>query len=290
MRAKESCVTTWRQNHSLERRPMSGIGTINRRQLFQFASTACAVALLRPSFDLIAQTSPVTEEEQSGDPDLPMEKLEVRLDDIAPLLDTGKAINIKKDPRQFATLMLRIASQEARKPVPAVTTVEDYFKLFNVPARKADGTLQPFCAAGLSFAACQAYCDLHPNNINYTESGKLRTFRDVLSDVNKFYFLPHCSTQEMVRDAKQRGTWIDKQQRVTGLKPGWLVFFNWPDKRGNFSGVPNHVGVIQYVEQDLLHTVEYNTSIGSRGTQRNGGHIAFKERVYGNVLGYSKLY
>jgi hypothetical protein len=263
---------------------------MNRRRLLRIMYGASVISVLNFGSGLFAQSSAFTEEEQSGDPDLPLQKLEVRLEDIAPLLDVGKALNVKKDPKHFALLVLKIASDQARKSVPTFATIEEYFKLFNVPARKADGEIQPFCAAGLSFAACQAYCELHPNAIAYTDSGKVRTFRDVLADVNKFYFLPHCSTQEMVKDAKQRGIWLRKQQSVSTLKPGWLAFFNWPDKSGHFNGVPNHVGVIQHAAQDLLHTVEYNTSIGSRGSQPNGGHIAFKEREYKYVLGYSSIY
>ena len=261
---------------------------MNRRRLLRLMCGLSITAAGSSSIKLFADDQSVTTEEQSGDPDLPIEKLEVNLQDIAPLLDVGKAINIKKDPRHFALLMLNIASDQVGAAKPTITTIEEYFRLFNVSAKKADGTIQPFCAAGLSFAACQAYCKLHPHPIEYTESGKIRTFRDVLADVNKYYFLPHCSVQEIVRDSKQRHSWLQKEQSVSTLKPGWLVFFNWPDKNGHFSGLPNHVGVIRHPAQDFLHTVEYNTSVDSNGSQRDGGHIAFKVRNYKYVLGYSE--
>jgi len=212
------------------------------------------------------------------------------------LLDIGKSIGVNKDAKQFATRTIEIARNDVKEnPQPEVLLIEEYLNLFGVPVRDTKGNVQPFCAAGLSHAFCRSYCELTPDKLDYPKKQervktRLRILRDVLADINKFYFLPHCATQQMVLAAKERNIWVVNTSPWTELKPGWLVFFNWPDERGRRTGFPNHVGLIEQAASDQLNTIEYNTAIRKLGNQREGGHIAPKARDYTDVLGYIRTH
>ena len=235
-------------------------------------------------------------EEQSGDPDLPLQTLTVDLQTVRPLLDIGKSIGIEKDAKQLADSAIQIAINDSEQtPRPDVPLIEEYLGLFGVHVRDAKGNVQPFCAAGLSHAFCRAYCELNPDTLDYPKKQervktRLRILRDVLADINKFYFLPHCATQQMVLAAKQRNRWAPSTFSRADIKSGWLVFFNWPDKQGHRTGLPNHVGLVEHAASDRLSTIEYNTAITIAGNQREGGHIAKRNRDYDNVLGYIRPY
>lgn len=65
---------------------------------------------------------------------------------------------------------------------------------------------------------------------------------------------------------KERGRW---QERDYTSNPGAIIFFDWNDP-GGFSGpqdgVPDHVGIVEKVEDGRVHTVEGNS--GDRCCQR----------------------
>lgn len=272
---------------------------MDRRQVLKLASAMFVQTGLSLGSDAQTQALPASTafvEEQSGDPDLSSQTLTVDLQAVEPLLNIGKSIGVNKDARQLAKRTIEIAINDSKQnPHPDVELIGEYLSLFGVQLRDAKGNVQPFCAAGLSHAFCRAYCELTPDKLDYPKkqervNTRVRILRDVLADINKFYFLPHCATQQMVLAAKQRNIWVADAPSRTGLMPGWLVFYNWPDKRGHRTGLPNHVGLIEEAGPDQLNTIEYNTAITKEGNQREGGHIAPRSRDYTNVLGYIRAY
>jgi len=230
-----------------------------------------------------AQAQEQLEEEQAGDPDRPPRTVVFNPKAIDVVVDPGKSLGLRKDPQQIAQQILRIGESNVGISEDSNPEfVETLFKVLNVPSRKNDGTLQPFCAAGVSFAACTAYCDIDPSKISHDETNVVRVFRDVLSDINKFYFLPHCATRYMVEDSKRRGTWVDASRNRVAAHPGWLAFFSWRRNK-----LPNHVGIVKS-SHGGLKTIEYNTSSGSGGSQSNGGVVASRDRTadMDYVMGY----
>jgi hypothetical protein len=270
---------------------------MNRRHAMKLAAAVVVgMPLGSRAQDQTAPASSTFVEEQSGDPDLPSQTLTVDLQAVEPLLNIGKSIGVNKDAKQLAKRTVEIATNDSKQnPHPDVQLIEEYLSLFGVPLRDVHGNVQPFCAAGLSHAFCRAYCELTPDKLDYPEKQeraniRVRILRDVLADLNKFYFLPHCATQQMVLSAKQRNIWIPDTPPRAGVMPGWLVFFNWPDKHGRRNGLPNHVGLIEEATSAQLKTIEYNTAVTKEGNQREGGHIAPRCRDYDSVLGYIRTY
>jgi hypothetical protein len=258
---------------------------MNRRRLLVNGLSFALGSLLNQKHS-VGQTADSVKERQKGDPSLASQTLTYAPQQLSELMAAGKAIGVKKDATQLALKILEIARKESETiPTPEIGTVKEYFDLFGVPVKDEDGNVQPFCAAGLSHAACQAYCDLHPDEIAYTKYSRLTEFKGVLPDLNKFYFLPHCSTIKMVDDARARGKWIPKSANVSALNPGWLVFYDWDS-----TGQPQHVGIIEDPKPDWLHTVEYNTTFDGAQSDGKAGHIVRKMRKYNLVLGYVSVY
>jgi hypothetical protein len=139
---------------------------MNRRRILGLTSTA----ILQTGFSRLAFGQPQERqlfvEEQSGDPELPLQRLAIDLHAIEPLVDPGKSIGVKKDAPELARRALQIAIKDSqRTPRPNDKLVEEYLNLFGVQRRNPTEPLQPFCAAGLSHAFCRAYCDLTPQRL-----------------------------------------------------------------------------------------------------------------------------
>jgi len=258
------------------------------RRLFLTTSLVCGAHLYSPIVSVIAPLQKNTDDQpaselQAGDPDLPLETLEydkakVRLS----LVSSEKALGIQKNPRKFALEMVRVARSYVgvtRQKNPQ--RVEKLLALFAIEPRDSAGALKPFCAAGVSYCACQAYCEMTPDSISY-DSDPVEAFKSVMPDINKFYFEPHCSCQDIAENAHRRGIWSGK---TTHPAVGWLVFFDWTQ-----TGVPNHVGIIRGVSAHCIDTIEFNTSDAASGNQRNGGAVAEKTRTLDYVLGYVRTY
>jgi hypothetical protein len=228
---------------------------------------------------------------EAGDPDAPPERLilsPAQRQNVIITADKSASRGDKKDPQAISEAMLRIAKDyigvnRTKDPEQVAT----FLRLFGLDLRYGPGQgYVPYCAAGASFIACQAYCetrvqqDFDPKNPNVI-------FRDVLKDINNYYFRPHPACWVMVQDAKNRNNWIGKQRvAATTPKPGWLVFYNWKGK----ASPPKHVGIVDRREGDQLHTVEFNTSRTAQGSQSNGGAVSDKVRSLKYVMGYISTY
>ena len=76
---------------------------------------------------------------------------------------------------------------------------------------------------------------------------------------------------------KDRGLWQDKDYEP---RPGDLIFFDWDDPggySGSQDGVPDHVGIVEKVENGIVYTVEGNSGDRCRENHYAVGHY----EIYG---------
>lgn len=81
----------------------------------------------------------------------------------------------------------------------------------------------------------------------------------MLDDIGKFAYCPY-----HVDYFKKRDRWV----KPGGAKPGDICFFT-------SGGVASHVGIVEWVDGDVIHTIEGNTSVTSND---NGGAVMRRER------------
>jgi hypothetical protein len=230
-----------------------------------------------------AQTAANLIEEQSGDPDAATEVLRVDTAALKRLLP--KFIARRGDHKNDKSVAL--ATLAAAKTYVGLNRdngaekVATMLKLFDLPMH-LNGKPVPYCASGISYAACQAYCGIDPQVV--LDPGQpLGTLRQVQTDIDRYYFKTSPSCAVMVEDARKRGSWV--KVNTDPPQSGWLVFYHW-----KLDGHPNHVGMVDHLEGDKLHTVEFNTSDPQHSSQSNGGAVAEKERSLNHVLGFIKTY
>lgn len=76
--------------------------------------------------------------------------------------------------------------------------------------------------------------------------------------------------------ANNRGT--SRQVTKTSAKPGDIVLFDWGG-----DGAPDHVGIVELNNGSYIQTIEGNTSLGTAGSQGNGGYVARRTRAWSTV-------
>lgn len=155
-----------------------------------------------------------------------------------------------------------------------------------------------FCAAGISFAACKAFCDL--KGIRYSAADPVPRFEDMRATIARYFFTPDPLCANLIYFARKKQTWrpvesIPAANRSSSIKEGYLVLYRFPvKKRGQLvrdrngrQVYQNHVGIVRAASAAGLSTVEFNTSSQS---EANGGCVAEKSRGYGNVYGFIATY
>ena len=70
--------------------------------------------------------------------------------------------------------------------------------------------------------------------------------------------------------------WFDKDYVPS---PGDIIFFDWEEVYGQ-NGLPNHVGIVEKVENGIVHTIEGNSDDMCRRRQYAVG--------YYEIFGYGK--
>lgn len=156
--------------------------------------------------------------------------------------------------------------------------IAKFLALFNLPT-KQNNKWVPFCASGISYAACKTYCNL--NKILYTADNSVSVFKSVIPAIKEKYFLPNASCGFIMQDAQRRGSWIDKKDmHISNIKPGYLVLYSWTGKDW-----PDHIGIVIKAE-GMLHTLEFNTSSTNN---INGGCVNWRTRSYNQVRGFVKI-
>lgn len=235
-----------------------------------------------------ANNSDLIEESQSGDPDLPKETLRFDLSSVLRLFRRG--LFPRKDNRAVALQMLATANSYVglnRHDNP--DKISQFLDLFGLNLKYSNEQFTPYCAAGISFCACQAYCNVSVAKA-IDRANPNKTFKEVVATINKFYFAPSAACRTVMTDSISRGTWVAHRDVVLNeVQPGWLVLYNW-----NGGVQPQHIGIVEQSDSDSLHTVEFNTSSqegnSSLRANINGGAVAKKVRPMKYVLGVVKTY
>jgi hypothetical protein len=231
-------------------------------------------------------------EEQSSDPDAAVERLDFAPGQLQKAITAPRPFGQSKNARDVSLRMLELSRSFAKDGVSRdhhSGQVREFLDLFGFGLRyDGGGDYVPYCAAGVSYAVCRAYCDMKKKedykvtDITYDDA-RMNLFKEKLRDIGHYYFLPSPAVRFIKADAEERKPkiWVDAKE--TPL-PGWLVVFSWHGKGAN------HIGIVDHADDKNLYTVEYNTAL-VQGNQRNGGLVANKTRARDNtVMGFVKLY
>jgi hypothetical protein len=110
---------------------------------------------------------------------------------------------------------------------------------------------------------CACFVSWCANECGYIDSGVIPKFASCSSGVLWF---------------QSRGQWADNSIEPV---PGTIIFFDWDDADSGQDGIPDHVGIVEKVENGRVYTVEGNSSNGCRGRSYSIGHY--------EILGYGIL-
>ena len=83
-----------------------------------------------------------------------------------------------------------------------------------------------------------------------------------------------CSCPRMIELLKKKGIWQEADNRVP--QPGDLIFYDWDDSgKGDNTGNPDHVGIVEQVVGDTIHVIEgnYDNAVKRRYIRVNGRYI-----------------
>ncbi len=231
----------------------------------------------------LAQGSDVKTEVQQGDPLCPPEQIVYRPKDTRGLIEAKRA-RFRPRSTDFPGLLITTAKRFVGvNRSNNHDQVADFLEVFNLPFEQRmapHGELKPlaFCAAGVGYTAAIGY--LSQWGEQYDDLHKMDAIRGALPELDHYHFYPSPSVADMYYVALGKGRWVARGAKSP--EPGWLVVYDWKRRQHQ-----DHVGIIQAVEANRLHTIEFNTSTGLPGDQSNGGHVAERERpLDGTVLGF----
>jgi hypothetical protein len=107
---------------------------------------------------------------------------------------------------------------------------------------------------------CACFVSWCANQCGYINSGVIPKFASCSSGVLWF---------------QSRGQWADNS---TYPVPGTIIFFDWDDEDSGQDGIPDHVGIVEKVENGRVYTVEGNSGNRCRERSYPAGHY--------EILGY----
>ena len=126
--------------------------------------------------------------------------------------------------------------------------INTYNSLKPLPRNYAVTYTDPWCAATVSAAAIEAgLTDIIPRE---------------------------CSCARMIALFQKMGRWMERDD-YTPL-PGDVIFYDWQDSgKGDNTGAPDHVGVVEKVTDGLIAVIEgnYHDAVGRRSIAVNGKRI-----------------
>lgn len=83
-----------------------------------------------------------------------------------------------------------------------------------------------------------------------------------------------CGCPQLIEKYKKLGGWQESDARTPN--PGDVIFYDWEDSgRGDNTGRPNHVGIVEKVTNGTITVIEgnYNESVRRRNIKVNGKYI-----------------
>ena len=116
---------------------------------------------------------------------------------------------------------------------------------------------------------CACFVSWCANECGYLDAGVIPKTAGCISGSNWF---------------KDRGLWQDNSYEP---RPGDIIYFDWNEKgsSGPQDGLPDHVGIVEKVENGLVYTVEGNSGDSCRENRYAIGHY----EIYGyGTPAYSK--
>jgi len=136
----------------------------------------------------------------------------------------------------------------------------------------------PFCAAEAFFCVAVSLAELIGDAMD------METLESLKPIIAAHFLTPTASCGEILADAKVRGVWlsVDAIGDNQDILPGWWVLYNW-----HGGDAPEHVGMVEHDQGDVIADVEANTSSASNA---NGGTCAHKDRDWSCVLGFVRTY
>lgn len=185
------------------------------------------------------------------------------------------------DNKEFAIALLETCKEYLGiSRADNIDQVSRFLKLFNLPTRM-QGKWVPYCAAGLSFAAAKAFCNL--SGIKYNQDNAIRVFRSVLLRIKDRFFRPTARCWELKETAINQDRFLVNNAANRKLvKPGYIVLFNFDS-----DVLPDHVGIVESIDADSVRTVEFNTSSTD---DTNGGAVSRRDRAFKTIQGFVKIY
>ena len=106
---------------------------------------------------------------------------------------------------------------------------------------------------------CACFVSWCANECGYLERGVIPKFASCAVGIQWF---------------QTRGQWQDGDYEP---RPGDLIFFDWNDKGMGQDGIPDHVGIVQKMENGIVYTVEGNSGDACRENRYAVGHY----EIYG---------
>ena len=108
---------------------------------------------------------------------------------------------------------------------------------------------------------CACFVSWCANECGYIDAGIIPKFASCTNGVNWF---------------RERGQWAENDIQPT---PGMIIFFDWDDPdEGGQDGLPDHVGIVERVENGRVYTIEGNSGDSCRENSYTLG--------YYQILGY----
>src|SRR5439155_23616657 len=86
----------------------------------------------------------------------------------------------------------------------APNQIANFLALYDLPLRDNTGYV-PFCAAGAAYSAAMAYADLLGKEYR---NRPLRVFKEILPDLEHWYYYPSPSCNDMYLVARGKHRWI----------------------------------------------------------------------------------
>lgn len=111
--------------------------------------------------------------------------------------------------------------------------------------------------------------------VTYTDAWCAATVSAAAIEAGLTDIIPReCSCTRMIELFKQMGRWQERDD-YTPL-PGDIIFYDWNDDgKGDCSGNPEHVGVVEKVADGTISVIEgnYHDAVGRRNIAVNGRYI-----------------
>ena len=101
---------------------------------------------------------------------------------------------------------------------------------------------------------CACFVSWCANECGYIENGIIPKFASCAVGVNWF---------------QSRGHWVDGSAEPV---PGMIIFFDWDEDITGQDGRPNHVGIVEKVENGIVYTIEGNSDDTCRRRSYSIGH------------------